>query len=150
MKQLIVAIGLALGILAGTIASAETPNDDNTLLWKIEGNGIKTSYVYGTFHLLPQKDFHISDEAKKAIEASDQFVMELDMDDLYNLFFDYCETEKEVELMLHSRDANWIEPFKNYATQKSSFIAVGAEHLGGDKGVIQLLKNKGFMVTAVN
>jgi len=29
------------------------------------------------------------------------------------------------------------------------FIAVGAGHLGGDKGVIKLLKEKGYQVEAV-
>ena len=31
----------------------------------------------------------------------------------------------------------------------SNFFAVGAGHLGGDKGVIQLLKNEGFKVSPI-
>jgi len=53
----------------------------NSLLWKIEGKGIKTSYLMGTFHMLPQKDFLLKDKVKNAFKASDQIVLELDMDD---------------------------------------------------------------------
>lgn len=53
----------------------------NSLLWKIEGKDIKTSYVFGTIHMLPQKDFKIKDKVKKAFMESDIVTLELDMDD---------------------------------------------------------------------
>ena len=52
---------------------------DSSNLWKIEGNGIQTSYVFGTMHLIPQKDFNLKDKVKTAFEASEQVVLELDM-----------------------------------------------------------------------
>lgn len=54
---------------------------ENSLLWKIEGNDIETSYLYGTLHLLPLKDFIITDKVLTAFELADQIVLELDMDD---------------------------------------------------------------------
>ena len=56
-------------------------SNENSLLWKVEGNGIKTSYVFGTFHMLPQKDFVLKDKVLAAFDASEQIVLELDMDD---------------------------------------------------------------------
>lgn len=57
------------------LASAQ----ESSNLWKIEGNGIKTSYVFGTMHLIPQKDFNLKPKVKTAFEASEQLVLELDM-----------------------------------------------------------------------
>ena len=54
---------------------------ENSLLWEVKGEDIKTSYVYGTFHLLPQKDFVLKGKVSKAFDDSDQIVMEVDMDD---------------------------------------------------------------------
>ena len=64
-----------------SLTALETAKDNNTLLWKIEGNGIKPSYLYGTIHLIPQSEFFMADATKAAFEASEQVVMELKMDD---------------------------------------------------------------------
>lgn len=56
--------------------------NENTLLWQISGNGIKTpSYLFGTFHLLCKDDIHFSEQLKKAMKMSDEIYMEMDMDD---------------------------------------------------------------------
>jgi hypothetical protein len=56
--------------------------DNNSLLWKVSGNGLqKPSFLFGTFHLLCKDDIHISTPLKSAITASDKVYMELDMDD---------------------------------------------------------------------
>lgn len=52
-----------------------------TNLWKIEGKGIKTSYVFGTIHILPQDKFVIKDKVKKAFEATERLALEIDMAD---------------------------------------------------------------------
>lgn len=53
---------------------------ENALLWEITGKGIKKpSYIFGTIHMISEKDFLLSEEAKKAIEKSDKMVMEIDM-----------------------------------------------------------------------
>jgi len=56
--------------------------NDNTLLWKVSGNGLKNpSFLFGTFHLLCKEDIHLSDQLKKAMKTSDKIYMEMDMDD---------------------------------------------------------------------
>lgn len=71
---------ILLSLLALFATQAEAQNLEKSLLWKISGNGIKeASYLYGTIHItcdatLPQK-------AIKALEATDQLYLELDMDD---------------------------------------------------------------------
>lgn len=51
--------------------------------------------------------------------------------------------------MLNKRNSAWIPEIKKLILEKSTFIAVGAGHLGGDKGVLQLLKNEGFTIKMI-
>lgn len=54
---------------------------ESTLLWKVEGPEIETSFLFGTIHVLPQSQFELKDKVKKAFGKTDMLVMELDMDD---------------------------------------------------------------------
>jgi uncharacterized protein len=51
--------------------------------------------------------------------------------------------------LLSTRNQNWISRISKITKEKPTFFAVGAGHLGGKKGVISLLKDAGFTVTAV-
>ncbi|PID69320.1 MAG: TraB/GumN family protein [Flavobacteriales bacterium] len=63
------------------IAFSQTNAQEQSLLYKLEGKGIKTSYIFGTIHMLPQEDFHMPQKVKDAFEQSDELYLELDMDD---------------------------------------------------------------------
>ncbi|WP_166437168.1 TraB/GumN family protein [Niastella caeni] len=59
---------------------------DNTLLWKISGNGLtRSSYLFGTMHVLCAEDATVSDSLKLAIKYCDRIYFELDMDNMYEL-----------------------------------------------------------------
>lgn len=64
---------------------------ENALLWKIEGNGIKDSYLLGTMHILC--DASLSTRTQQAIENSQQIVLEIDMDDdgMMSTMMEYLE-----------------------------------------------------------
>jgi uncharacterized protein YbaP (TraB family) len=51
--------------------------------------------------------------------------------------------------MLHKRNLAWIPEIKKLVSEKTTFIAVGAGHLGGPKGVLQLLKNEGYTLKVI-
>lgn len=76
-------LGTILVFFAGCKTSETAAvKSENSLLWKIEGKNLKTpSYVLGTIHLLPQKDFFLSEAMKLALTSTQQVVLELDMDD---------------------------------------------------------------------
>lgn len=58
----------------------------NTLLWEISGNGLKKpSYLFGTMHILCDKDATLSPALKQAIKEVDVIYFELDMDDMTEL-----------------------------------------------------------------
>lgn len=76
-------LGTALVFLAGCKTSQSSlAKGDNSLLWKIEGNGLKApSYLLGTIHILPKNDFFLTEAMQKALQGTEQIVLELDMDD---------------------------------------------------------------------
>lgn len=61
-------------------SAAKVIDDTQSLLYKIEKKGIKTSYLFGTIHVLPKKDFVLKSKVRKAFDESDLLVLELDMD----------------------------------------------------------------------
>jgi uncharacterized protein YbaP (TraB family) len=66
---------------------AQKTNPDNTLLWKISGNGLeKPSYLYGTIHLICAEDANLSDNLKKVISECEDVYFEVDMDNLFEMF----------------------------------------------------------------
>ncbi len=285
MKDLKNIFTLAILVFSFTMGFAQ--QNDNSLLWKVEGNGIKTSYVFGTFHMLPKEDFLFKDKVKDAFAASELIVLELDMDDpsmqtemlkhsampfgttlvdyldkdeyelidtylkgklgagleqfknfkplmvssmvmmgylgkdhasyeatlialaneqqkeikgletieyqmnafnvqpyeeqlddvvkllndkegmtkmftkmitdyktedidgLYDFMNDYFTGEGQMDAMLHTRNANWIPKISEYSKEQAVFYGVGAGHLGGKLGVINLLREAGYTVTPV-
>lgn len=54
----------------------------NSLLWKISGNDIKESYIYGTIHIQDERVFVFEDLVKQKIDKCDAFSMEILFDDL--------------------------------------------------------------------
>ncbi len=53
------------------------------------------------------------------------------------------------DALLGDRNANWIPVIEKAASRKPTFFAFGAGHLGNDKGVVNLLRKKGYTVKAV-
>jgi uncharacterized protein YbaP (TraB family) len=51
--------------------------------------------------------------------------------------------------LLDKRNQNWIPVFEQNIKQKSTFFAVGAGHLGGENGVLQLLQQKGYTLKSL-
>lgn len=266
---------------------AQNTGYTGSLLWKVTGNGLETpSYIYGTIHLLEQKDFNIKPEVDSVFDAADKIIFEIDLTDItlqstfqnwmllpdnktlkdycsddefkkiakyctdslnvdistyanqkpfaiyqlqtthlikgelasFELYFlqkcmrsqipvggletlnsqlhifdsisyeeqldwivasidssdeqytnfddmvasylsgdlnallNYMETnspeiKKYDDLFLVNRNTNWIPVIMNEINKQSSFIAVGAAHLGGPTGILQLLANKGYSIT---
>ena len=61
--------------------------DNNTLLWKISGNGLsKPSYLFGTIHMLCSDDALLSDHMKNIIRKTDEVYFEVDLDNLIEMF----------------------------------------------------------------
>lgn len=53
------------------------------------------------------------------------------------------------ESLLTERNTSWIPVIEKAAKEKPTFFAFGAGHLGNEKGVINMLRKKGYTVKAV-
>lgn len=54
--------------------------------------------------------------------------------------------EQYMDLLLYGRNRRWVANMPGIMGPRSTLFAVGAGHLGGEQGVINLLKKKGYTV----
>ncbi|PTX62829.1 hypothetical protein C8N46_102229 [Kordia periserrulae] len=87
---------------------------ENSLLWKISGNGIeKPSYLYGTIHLTC--DYTYTDKLRKAFDETERLVLEIDMTnpklqaDMMKLIF--MEKGKTIQGMMNEDDYKTLSDF---------------------------------------
>jgi uncharacterized protein YbaP (TraB family) len=84
MKKNLIAI--IVGILFSiTEIIAQTQVNDNTeynsVLWEISGNNLaKSSYLFGTIHLIPESDYTFSNILKEKFDSCKMLVLEADID----------------------------------------------------------------------
>lgn len=58
-------------------------------------------------------------------------------------------TDEENELLIYGRNATWLKKMPEIMQQKSTFFAVGAAHLAGERGVLAGLRNAGYLVEGI-
>ena len=58
-------------------------------------------------------------------------------------------TPEEEDMLINNRNADWVAKMPGIMTSKPTFFAVGAAHLPGDKGVLQLLRNAGYTIEGI-
>lgn len=76
------AIFLFAAMATTLFGNAQKANNDNSVLWKIEGNGIeKPSYLFGTIHMICAPDFEIKEKVNKAFAATTNLVLEVNTTD---------------------------------------------------------------------
>lgn len=70
---------------------------------------------------------------------------------MFDMMDDDAESSiaKHQEIFLDNRNKNWISKIGDYAKEQATFFGVGAGHLAGENGVINLLRAQGYTVTAV-
>ncbi len=62
---------------------------------------------------------------------------------------DYPEYKEIEDAMLYDRNEKWIDKIEEIAKNKPTFFAVGTAHLASEKGVIELLRKEGYIVTPI-
>lgn len=71
------------------------------------------------------------------------------LDAMVDMIKEQGESSVMEDILLNNRNKNWIAKIEKFASEKPTFFAVGAGHLGGPKGIIALLKEQGYSVTPV-
>jgi uncharacterized protein YbaP (TraB family) len=57
---------------------------------------------------------------------------------------EFGSDKKYEEILLTKRNMNWVGQLKKIMKKESVFVAVGAGHLVGEKGLLSLLKKEGY------
>jgi hypothetical protein len=72
-----------------------------------------------------------------------------DIDGLLQLMEKSPEMNLNQDALLKDRNVRWVERLPAIMQTQSVFVAVGAAHLPGKNGVLQLLRQQGYTVEAV-
>jgi uncharacterized protein YbaP (TraB family) len=102
---------LIITFLATHLGSYSQTNEPlgKGLLWEISGNGLKKkSYLFGTIHIIPAKDFYFPKHYTKAVKSTERLVMEIDMTDIMG--------QLEVLKMAQMPDGKELKDFYDEAT----------------------------------
>lgn len=123
---------------------------------KKETKGLETIAFQSTiFDCIPYEDqandllksIESLEKTRKAMNEMIQVYKDQDIEKLYSLSVnEESIVSSYLDLLLFKRNRNWIGQFPAIVKNKSTLFAVGAGHLGGEKGVLQLLKQNGFTI----
>ncbi len=155
--------GLAAMVIQKTI-SCDKPESYEQVFIKnaaereIELIGLETIEFQATlFDDEPMEDQikMVVDGVKEFEDGKDEFkqLVEVykteDIVELQQLLADSPQFASFADLLVFDRNKNWIPKITQITRETPSFIAVGALHLAGENGVINLLKKEGYKVTAI-
>ncbi|MDX2247615.1 MAG: TraB/GumN family protein [Bacteroidia bacterium] len=70
-----------------------------------------------------------------------------DLNELMKMMGASEEVGEHLDQLLDARNKKWISQIETLVKAESVFIAVGAGHLGGNNGVVNLLRNQGYQLT---
>ena len=126
-----------------------------------EVGGLETmAYQMSLFDSIPYKE-----QAKMLLDAvrgtnmeSDMFEETVDLYKLQDIEAMVAMVGESAEgdssnfenILLHNRNHNWIPIMSKKMMKGPVFFAVGAGHLGGEEGVIRLLKKAGYQLSPVS
>lgn len=122
--------------------------------------GLETvDFQFGVFEQIPHAEQvqwladALEDEAgaKAELQRMIDLYQAEDIDGMYGMFTEMDEYAEYKEVLLDQRNFAWQESLDNeLQAEGSEFIAVGAGHLGGKAGMINLLRERGYTVEPVS
>jgi uncharacterized protein YbaP (TraB family) len=72
-----------------------------------------------------------------------------DLEELYDLILDSPGFANYIDKLLNDRNLNWMPIIQKEMSKQPTFFAVGAGHLAGNMGVLELLREEGYQVQPV-
>ncbi|MBX7243335.1 MAG: TraB/GumN family protein [Bacteroidia bacterium] len=97
--------------------------EDNSLLFKVWGNGMKgCSYLYGTIHAICEDDINTPPVLLKSLKSSRQLYLEIDMDDMKELFMAQVNlvlpSDSSLKFLLTEEEYSYVYQFFQDSLQK--------------------------------
>lgn len=141
-------------------------NTNKSIMWQISGNNLsKPSYLFGTIHAIPAKDYFLGKNVEKKLKTTEQLVLEMDLDkvDLNKLaqlsllpknvsIFDFVSQANYDKILQFAVDSLGVNEYtfeKAYAKMKPFYLEqmVMMSLIGNDKMMyedefMQLVKDK--------
>ena len=144
----------------GSMLSYEIELDKLASAQGLQKGGLETvDYQISLFDKIPYQDqadmlvesIRLSDEtAESSLDMYADMYRSQDLKKMHDLTLaEESGMLKYSDILLYDRNENWIPLMENMMKIEPVFFAVGAGHLGGTKGVLALLKKKGFEVQPV-
>jgi uncharacterized protein YbaP (TraB family) len=90
----------------------------------------------------PEKDFN-------DFKSLYQTYLTQNSDAVYKQIVSQMKADYDLKKFLDERNLNWIPVIEKNMASKPSFVAVGGGHLGGKKGVVKLLRAKGYRLKPI-
>jgi uncharacterized protein YbaP (TraB family) len=115
---------LLVGTMIALTAFAQKNASENTLLWKISGNGLKKpSYLFGTIHMLCKDDAALSDSLKNVIRNVSEVYFEVDLDNMFEMLGVMSKMKMKGDTTLQDLlSAEDYEKVKAYFESKGSML----------------------------
>jgi uncharacterized protein YbaP (TraB family) len=116
---------------------------ENTLLWKISGNGLtKPSYIFGTMHLICKEDYVLRDKVTEALKNSDGFYTEINFADMSSMVS--LQKMMVSDIPLSKRISK--EKYKKLSSllQKKLNISIETFELMSDMAIVSTITTKTF------
>ena len=117
-------------------------------------NGLETvEFQASVFDSIPYKRqakdlLKMIDSSGTTADSSDIQLVEVyrkqDLNKMQEMTADEEGMSEYLDLLLYNRNANWVKKMPAIMKDAPALFAVGAGHLGGEKGVIHLLREAGF------
>lgn len=90
------------------------------------------------------------DHFKQSMEEMMAVYKSQDLEKLQELtMHDESGVSGHMDLLLYTRNRNWVNKMEGIMADKSTLFAVGAGHLGGDNGLLDLLIKRGFNTRSI-
>ena len=144
----------------GSMLSYEIELDKLASVKGLEKGGLETiDYQVSLFDKIPYSDQaemlvetirYSDEEAESSLDLYAEMYRTQDLKKMHD--FTLAEESgmmKYSDILLYDRNANWIPLMEEMMKTDPVFFAVGAGHLGGTKGVLALLRKRGFDVQPV-
>ncbi len=125
----------------------------------IEVEGLETmEFQVGIFDAMPREkqlsslieQINNPDKTNKELKELIDAYISMDMVQIAKLTNENEDFKGYADQFIYSRNETWIPKIEEYIKKETVFFAVGAAHLPTEKGVIALLREKGYKVEAVN
>lgn len=123
-------------------AGLETVQEQIDLLF----NGPLREQAEGLVEACKQDEFFQA----QSVALADAY-MSQNLDKIYQVMTDATmgSSEESMEAFIYSRNRAWVAKLKTMMPERACLVCVGAGHLPGVQGLLQLLRNEGYTVEPV-